>query len=176
MSDVQSSARRRYNALVSSSAVLGVAGVLAFGLSRMNLDDPWAHPSIHLLAAAAASALLVLALRFWTPPFSRWIARVARFVLVGGFAILALGQGLEAVGAFGYDGNRAISSLAVLHGIAVYVGAAGLLLTMLGALLSVVVAAGTRFNLLDSPWFKAGLGLAVVGVVLFLVGGVVFGY
>ena len=47
---------------------------------------------------------------------------------------------------------------------------------MLGALLSVVVATAARLNLLDSPWFKAGLGLAVVGVVLFVVGGLVFGY
>ena len=55
-------------------------------------------------------------------------------------------------------------------------GTVGLLNTMVGVLLSFVVGAGARFNLLDSVWFRVALGAAVAIVVLFLVGGVIFGY
>ena len=176
MAALAPSPRRQYNALISASIVLLVMGILLFGVSRLNLDDPWAHSSVHLLAAAAASALLILAIRFWAPPLDRGVARAARAVLVGGFAILAVGQGLEGVGAFGYPGNPQISSLEGVHDVAIYIGTAGLLLTMLGAFLSIVVAGAARLNLLDSRWFKAGVVLAVVGVVLFVVGAMVFGY
>ena len=90
--------------------------------------------------------------------------------------IFASGQLLEAVGAWGYDENERVSSLADVHDGAVYVGVAGLSLTMLGLLMSVIVAGAARFELLESRWMPVAMGLAVLAAVAFVIGGIIFGY
>lgn len=153
---------------VASSAVVVVvtAGVMG-ALSAMDLRDPFDHGIGHAVGAAAAAALLVLALRYWQPPIHGVVGRAARLVLVAGFGVFAVGQALEMVGAFWLDG---------VHDLALYPATLGLLLTMLGALSSLVVAAAARLNFLDSRWMPVALAVPVTAVVLFVVGAFVFGY
>lgn len=89
---------------------------------------------------------------------------------------MGLGQALESAGAFGFSGNRQISRLATLHDVALNVGVAGLLLTMLGAVLTAIVAVAARYNLLETKWLTVGVGIAVAAVILFIIGAFVFGY
>lgn len=168
--------RRMYPVAPSVLAVVVAAAGIAFGISLLDLDDPWAHAAGHAVGLAVAATLLILALRFWPLPFPHWINRRARSLLVVGLAIGALGQGLEMVGAFGYDGDAETSGLSSVHNVGVYLGAGGVLLTMLSALSSVVAGGAARWGMLDSPWFKVALGAAVVLVALFVGGSFIFGY
>lgn len=168
--------RRMYPVAPSVLATVVAAAGIGFGISVLDLDDPWAHAASHALGFAVAATLFILALRFWPIPFPHWINRRARSLLVVGLAIGALGQGLEMVGAFGYEGDTETSGLSSLHDFGVYVGAGGVLLTMLGALSSVVAGGAARWGMLDSLWFKVALGAAVVLVALFVGGSFIFGY
>lgn len=95
---------------------------------------PFDHGTGHAVGAAAAATLLVLALRYWSRRrVPRALSRAARLVLVAGFDVSAVGQALEMVEAFWLDG---------VHDLALYPATLGLLLTMLGGLSSLVVAAG----------------------------------
>jgi hypothetical protein len=159
---------RRTLTIASSAAVVVVPAVVGMGvLSAMDLRDPFDHGIGHAVGAAAATVLLVLALRYWRPPVAGAVSRAARLVLVAGFGVFAVGQALEMVGAFWLDG---------VHSLALYPATLGLLLTMLGALSSMVVAAAARLNLLDSRWTRVALVVPVAAVVLFVVGAFVFGY
>ena len=88
----------------------------------------------------------------------------------------AAGQLLEAAGAWGYDENERVSLLADVHDVAVYVGVAGLVLTMLGLLMSVIVAGAAHFELLESRWMPVALGFAVLAAVAFVIDGIIFDY
>lgn len=168
--------RRIYPIAPSVLATVVVGVGIAFGISLLDLDEPWEHAASHALGLVVAATLFILALRFWPMPFHHWMNRRARSLLVVGLAIGALGQGLEMIGAFGYDGDTETSGLSSVHDLAVYVGAGGILLTMLGALSSVVAGGAARWGMLDSLWFKVSLGAAVVLVALFVGGSFIFGY
>ena len=108
-------ARRQYRIAPSALFLVAVTALVSFGITLLDLDDPWAHASIHAVGAVAPGVMVLLALRFWPEPFDHRINRRVRWVLVAGLTVLALGQGLEMVGAFGYDGNKRISALASVH-------------------------------------------------------------
>lgn len=124
----------------------------------------------------AAGVLFVLAVLYWPAPFPRAVARAARLVLAAGFAMFALAQGVEAVGAFDLDGGQAAPWLDDLHGAAMYPGTVGILLTIFGALSSLLTAAAAKLNLLDSRWMLVALVVPVTAITLFVVGALVFGY
>lgn len=166
MVETHSSVTRTLN-VASGAAVVVVAAVVMGALSAMDLRDPFDHGIGHAVGAAAAAALLVLAVRYWRPPVAGAVGRAARLVLVAGFGLFAVGQALEMVGAFWIDG---------VHDLALYPATLGLLLTMLGAMSSLVVAAAARLNLLDSRWMPVALAVPVAAVALFVVGAFVFGY
>lgn len=160
-----------------SSAAAVVAGVALFALQNaVGLEDPASHLSSHLAFGLPAAALLFFAATKWPPPFQdRW-GRAARTVLVVGLGVLAAGQLGEGVGAFGFDGNRRVNALASLHDVALSVGLLGLLVLMLGVGLTALVAAARRFGLIGTRWMGLLVGAAVAGVVLFVLGSLVFGY
>ena len=167
---------RPYLIVLSAGAVVVAVAVLGFALSWLALEDPWAHASTHILGAAAAATFLVLALRIWPAPSPARIAHNARRLLVVGLAVFAVGQAFEALGAWGYDGNRRVSGLAQVHDVALQIGTLGLLLTMFAAGGSVAIAGAARFDLLESRWFTAMVVAVIVLVVLFVIGGFIFGY
>lgn len=143
------------------------AAVGAAALSAIDLREPIDHGISHAIAAAASAAFFVLAVQYWRPPVPGALSRVARLLLVAGFGVFALGQALETAGAIWLD---------VLHGLAQYPAILGVLLTILGGLSSLVIAAAARLNLLDSRWMPVALVVPVAAVVLFVVGAFVFGY
>lgn len=159
----------------AAAVVLGTLLVVATW-SALELRDPLDHAIGHAIAAAAAAALFVLAVRYWPAPVPRAATRAARLVLVAGFAMFAVGQGVEAVGAFDLDGGRAAPWLDDLHGAAMYPGTLGILLTVFGALASLLTGAVAKRNLLDSRWMLVAFVVPVTAVALFVAGALVFGY
>lgn len=173
-SEIADPSRRPYR---STAAVVAATVALAFLLSRLGLPDPWNHAVFHALVGGAALALFALSVWRWPRPLPHRAARQARIVLIVGLAVLGLGQGLEGAGAFGFRGDaESIPRLAQLHDIGLIIGTVGLLLAMLGGLLTVVVRVAARYDRLNSKWLKVGMAMAVAGVVLFVIGGLIFGY
>lgn len=161
---------------LASLAVVAASGALDLLLSRLGLGDPWDHAPGHAVMAVAAVLLLVLVNWRWPRPLAHPASRMARLVLMVGLGTLGLGQALESAGAFGFSGNRQISRLATLHDFGLNVGVVGLLLTMLGAVLTAIVGVAARYNLLGTKWLTVGVGIAVAAVILFIIGAFVFGY
>lgn len=162
---------------LSTVAVVAAFVLLGLLLSRLGLPDPWNHAALHAVFGGAALALFALIRSRWPAPLPHPAARPVRMVLMVGLAVLSLGQGLEGAGAFGFRGDAEfIPGLAQMHDIGLIIGTVGLLLAMLGGLLTVVVSVAARYDMLNSRWLKVGMAMAVASVVLFVIGGFIFGY
>lgn len=163
--------------VVPSAAVVVLGTFLVVAAwSALHLRDPLDHATGHAIAAVAAAAFFVLAVRYWPAPIPRAVTRAARLVLAAGFALFALAQGVEGVGAFDLNGGRAAPWLDDLHGIAMYPGTLGIVLVVFGALSSLLTVAAAKFNLLDSRWMLVAFLVPVTAVVLFVAGAFIFGY
>jgi hypothetical protein len=160
----------------SSLTAIVVGVLLLMALGATGLDDPAAHLLSHLAFGLPALALLVVALKTWPPPFDDRYGRPARRTLLVGLAVTTLGQIVEGTGAFGFDGNKRINALATAHDVGIVIGTLGLLVLMLGIGLSVVIAIARRIGIVESRWILVLVGIAVAAVVLFIVGGFIFGY
>lgn len=124
----------------------------------------------------AAVLLLALIIRLWPPVSADFRSRAARSLLGFGAAAFLLGQLLEVIGAFGYDANTQTSALARLHEVGVLVSPIGLLLAVAGAGGATALGVLGRLNLLGSRWVTYGFITVAAAVILFLLGGLIFGY
>ena len=158
-------------ALVGGAAFAGVAA-----LSSFRLSDVGEHAAGHAIGMVAAGLLLALIIRLWPPVSPDFPSRAARSLLGLGAAAFLAGQLLEVIGACGYDGNEQTSALARLHEVGVVVSPPGLLLALAGAGTALVLAILGRLNLLGSRWVTYGFIGVAAAVILFLVGGLIFGY
>jgi hypothetical protein len=152
-------------ALLTLASLLPLAG---------NVDHAIGH-----LALAVPLLLLLAAVVFTWPPFgvgptARWV-RTLLLVALGAFGGGLL---LEAVGAFGYteDGVGRANRLAVLHDIGVVVWSSGFILTVVAAILAVAVSIADRRGAGRSRFLTITVALAILVVVAFEVGALVFGY
>lgn len=169
-------ARRLSPVLPASLAVVVTAFALGWSFSRLGLRDPWDHAGSHAVGTIASVALIVLLgwkdrSRDRPKP-----VRLARMVLLVGLGAFAVGQVLEFAGAFGAGDTGLRARIEVLHDLGILIGVPGLLVTMLGALLSALMWVAARLDLFGSRWLQAGIALALVAVALFVAGAFIFGY
>lgn len=85
---------------------------------------------------------------------------------------------VEAGAAFGYghDGYEVANDLAVLHDVGLGLWTIGFPLVMAGAVMSVGVVLSARRGVADSRLLTVVVVAAVACVVLFVAGGLIFGY
>ncbi len=113
-----------------------VAVLLALG---WRIQDEAGHAASHLVVGLPALLLLFSSPR-WRQPAPGRGGSVARKLAVTGLGLLAGGQLLEAIGAFGFEGYvRQYQWLATLHDISMVLGPPGLLLLLLGGILTAVL-------------------------------------
>lgn len=156
------------------------AAVFALVVAQAGLVAPIGNEGQHSvshLGPGIAAFLLVLASRVvWPPPADDAASRRARTAVVIGLGVFAVGQIVEAIGAFGYRGNARVSSLAALHDVGVVLGPMGLLVTLGGIVVSAGVAVARRRGGLSSRALAAALAAAVAVVATYVVAGIVLGF
>jgi hypothetical protein len=125
---------RRHPALAAVLWVLPIAVVLAFVGARD--DDEFGHAAGHLMIALPVVAVLVSSRRWRELPPDR-SGLVARRSMLIGLAFIGVGGFLEAVGAFGYEGNvRQYEAVARVHDVALALGPIGFVFLVIGGLLT----------------------------------------
>lgn len=108
------------------------------------IQDEAGHAASHLAIGLPALLLLFSSSR-WREPVSGRLGSAARKLLLIGLGLLGIGQSLEAVGALGFEGYaRQYEWLATLHDIAMFSGPPGLLLVLVGGILTAVVRMNER--------------------------------
>lgn len=157
-------------------------GAIAFGVvvAQVGLaapiGDEGQHAVSHLGPGIAALFLVVASRRVWPVPVAERAGRVGCRVLLVGLAIFAVGQFVEAVGAFGYRGDARVSNVAALHDVGVLLGPIGLLTTLAGIVWSAVTAVGRRRGSLRSRPPAIALVAAGVVALAYVVAGVLLGF
>lgn len=140
-----------------------VVGVLIVVGSR--IQDEAGHAASHLAIGIPALLLLFSSSR-WREPVPGRLSSGARKLLLIALGLLGLGQSLEAVGAFGFEGYaRQYEWLATLHDVAMFSGPPGLLLVLIGGILTAVARMKERA---EGAWRIALLviGAALLGALL----------
>lgn len=112
--------------------------VLAVVQSWVSLSENLDHALFHLALAIPAS-LLAWSIAFWCPRRKNTrAARWGRGAAIWGLVSMSAGLGLEAIGAFGYDGDDSrIGALTTLHNSAFLVQIPGLPLLVAAILLGI---------------------------------------
>lgn len=106
------------------------------------IQDEAGHAASHL-AIGLPALLLLFSSRRWREPVPGRLGSTGRRLVLVGLGLLAVGQSLEAVGAFGFEGYaRQYEWLATLHDLAMFSAPPGLLLLLIGGILTGV----TRMN------------------------------
>ncbi|MGI8707603.1 MAG: hypothetical protein ACR2LG_05325 [Actinomycetota bacterium] len=132
---------RRHPIASSVAAAVLLAAALAGVISLVRPAGEAEHAAGHLAIGIPLILVAVAAVTLWAPP-TAGLGRVGRIVLVAGLSVFALGQILESVGAFGYDGYaRTNPSLALLHDIGL-VGMIGMPVLTIGVILSLLAGVG----------------------------------
>jgi uncharacterized membrane protein YidH (DUF202 family) len=92
---------------------------------------------------------------------------------IGGLALV-----VEAVGAFGYAADQIseANDLSVLHDIGVTLSPVGLVALMAGAIMSGGVGLARRRGAASSRIVTGSVVVALVAVIAFIAGGIIFGY
>ena len=147
---------------VAAAVLLGAALAGVIGIVRPAGEAQ--HAAGHLAIGIPLILLAVAAVTLWAPP-TAGLGRVARIVLVTGLSVFALGQILESIGAFGYDGYaRTNTSLALLHDIGL-AGMIGMPIFTIGVILGLLSGAG-RLSWTRGATYSvvaaSGLGLAAL--------------
>ncbi len=133
---------RNHPALTALAVAVPLIAVLLLVGSRLG-DEP-GHAASHLAVGLPAVLLLFSASR-WRERASGWAGSVGRKLLLLGLALIGGGQVLEAVAAFGYEGYvRQYEWLARLHDFSMFAGPPGLLLVIIGGILTVVARMNQR--------------------------------
>ena len=101
--------------------------------ARFNWSDEVGHATGHAALAIPTVALIAAAVRAWPPPRPTLSARRARSLIVLGMTLIAIGQGLESLGAFAYSGDdRVRPTLALAHDAGIIAGPLGMLIIAVG--------------------------------------------
>lgn len=157
-------------------------GAIVFGLVvaqvglAVPIGDEGQHAMSHVGPGIAALFLVVASQRVWPAPVDERAIRVGRTLMVSGLGVFAVGQIVEAAGAFGYRGYTRVSDVAALHDVGVLLGPAGLLGTLVGVVLWAVSAILSRRGRLTSGTLTVVL-LATGAVALtYVVAGILIGF
>ena len=155
---------RRHPIASSVAAAVLLGAALAGVISFVGPAGEAQHATGHLAIGIPLILLAAAAVTLWAPP-TAGLGRVARIVLVTGLSVFALGQILESIGAFGYDGYaRTNTSLALLHDIGL-AGMIGMPIFTIGVILGLLSGAG-RLSWTRGATYSvvaaSGLGLAAL--------------
>lgn len=160
---------------------IGGATVLAVVLVTLAVNAPLEgnvdHAVGHLSLAVPIFLLLAAVLFTWPPLASGRPAHWIRMFLIMSLGLFGGGLLLEAVGAFGYpDTAIQISSLEWAHAVGVATWSSGFILTLAAGILSVAVVVAARRGAAQTRIMTVAVVLAVVSVVAFVGGSLIFGY
>lgn len=169
---------RSHPVAVSVAATALLAAALTVIWLVLPLSGSLDHAVGHLVLGVPVTILFVWAVRAWPALAPGRPAVIVRAVLLVGLALVAGGLVVEAVGAFGYgdDGYEVANDLAVLHDVGLGLWTIGFPLVMAGAVMSVGVVLSARRGVADSRLLTVLVIAAVACVVLFVAGGLIFGY
>ena len=146
---------RNHPAVTALLWAIPVVAILLLVGSRIH--DEGGHAASHFAIGLPALASLFSSRR-WREPVPGRLGSAARRLLLVGLALLGAGQTFEAIGAFGFDGYaRQYEWAATVHDLAMFSGPPGLLLLLIGGLLTAV----TRMN--ERTERSGRLALLVIG-------------
>jgi hypothetical protein len=150
---------RRYPTL---TAVLWVVPVVVILVVIAGLDDDeFSHAAFHLAITLPLLAIVVTSRR-WRAP-EPGVGTGARRSLLIGLAFVCAGGVLEAIGAFGYEGDtRQYELVAKLHDLGLFFGPFGFLFLLVGG----VLALGLRMKGANRAWWIAAAVLVVAMAVM----------
>lgn len=152
------------------AVVVAQAGLVA------PIGDEGQHAVSHLGPGIAGFLLVIASRVLWPPPADDPASRAGRTVVVAGLAIFAIGQIVEAMGAWGYRGDARVGFLAAFHDVGVVVGPIGLLATLGGIVLSAGTAVARRRGGLSSRTMAAALVAAGMVVAAYVIAGILLGF
>lgn len=133
---MDASLRRNHSAVSALLLAVPFIALLIFAGSKMG--DEAGHAASHLAVAVPALLLLSFSSK-WRGRAAGGLGSLAHKVVVTGLVLVGGGQVLEAIGAFGFEGYaRQYDWLATLHDTAMFSGPPGILLVLIGALLTTV--------------------------------------
>jgi len=126
---------------VLPTVVVGLASAVfltyVFGV-LVTAENP-DHALGHVASASLFLIVAFAAVRFWPAPRPGGAKRLSRGLVVGGCSVIAAALLLEAVGAFGYDGEKSrVGLLTALHNGVWPLGVVGFLGLVVGMLLAAV--------------------------------------
>lgn len=129
----------RHPAISYVSAAIALAVALSVAAAMLNDTENLGHAADHL-AIATPMLLLVIAIRQRVgPPKPTRIGRSGRHALIAGLILVGGSLLLEAIGAFGYDGDDSrIGFLTSLHNGVWMIQFPGALVLMIGAVLAML--------------------------------------
>lgn len=108
------------------------------------IQDEVGHAASHLAVGLPALLLLFSSSR-WRERVPGRLGSAARKLVLIGLGLLGVGQSLEALGAAGFEGYaRQYEWLAKLHDLAMFSGPPGLVLLLVGSILTAVVRLNQR--------------------------------
>ena len=139
-------------------------------------EDETAHAAQHLAVAVPVVLVVVAARRVWPRPRDDRAAKGARMVLLSGLGVFGVGQLVEAAGAFGFEGDKRVNWLAAVHDFAVALSQVGIIVTVMGALVSATIGFALRGRRTTPRWLLAAIVVGLLGAMAFVIGGIVFGY
>lgn len=169
---------RRHPVAVGVIVCVGLATVLIPVAFALPLQGNVEHAVGHLSLAVPILLLLVWALLLWPATGPEVAARLARGTVLLGLAIAGLGLVTEAIGAFGYpaDQTSEANGLTVFHGVGVTMWPVGFVALMAGTILSSGVWLARRRGVAGSRIVTAAAAVALVAMVAFVAGALIFGY
>lgn len=124
-------------AIFSTTVAVGGASIVQATTSPGRVQ----HSDVHLIIAVGLAVLIITSWRAKATASTNWIPSWSARLIVAGLCILAGGQLLEALGAYGwaeFDGYQVVNlRLALLHSIGIRLFPVGLLTVLAGALLRI---------------------------------------
>lgn len=139
------------------------------------VSDEWQHALSHAGPGIGATFLGVAIRRLWPAPAETG-SQTSRTALTIGLVLFAVGQIVEAAGAFGYRGNTPVSSLATLHDVGVRLTPVALLVILGGLAAAMFGAVAARRGALKPNALKIAAVVAVAAAVAYVAAGIVFGF
>jgi hypothetical protein len=148
--------------VVSVVGAVALVAVMTVVAQIAPLSVEWQHALRHSAFGAPAWLLLVLALRTWPKPAGRAVT-IGRRALLVGLAAAGTALTLEAIAAFGYQGEDRVNWLATLHAAVVPISPLALILALAGAAIS-LTALAVRGGTGPSPKAVWAVIIAVIAV------------
>jgi len=129
----------RHPAILSVVLAIGLAVVLLLVSGALIEAENPSHAANHLAFAIPELVLAFALFRLCRPPKPTRIGRWSRYALVAGLVLIAGGDVIEAIGAFGYAGDQSrIEVLTTIHNGSWMIQFPGAFIFLIGVVLAVL--------------------------------------